>query len=158
MIELYHPKTRKVRKVKKEKTVVLRCLKRAGFKVGKLPALKVPAVEIMSEQLPPTEEELEAAGATKEPVMAEHGSVVPEAKEEELPFSELNMAELRELAEEHGIVIPFLVRSKVAIAAYLAEEISKEEEIEEEADEVEAVEEAEDAEEAEEVESDEASE
>lgn len=135
MIKLYHPKSRAVREVRKGDELVLRCLKRAGFLIGKLPDLPGAKAPATLKPLPPTEKDAEGVGAKKEPVLAEHTPVedllkgkAEEGEAEENPFSGMNMKELRAAAKEHEVVVPWTVRSKKAIAAFLAEELSKEEE------------------------------
>lgn len=75
MIKLYHPKNRTVREVSEKEELKLRLLKRAGYKVGKLPALPKAEQLIVEAPLPPTDgEELEGVEQSV-PVMAEHAPV-----------------------------------------------------------------------------------
>ena len=132
MIKLYHPKNRAVREVKESNELVLSCLKRAGFLVGELPALPKSNQPFEAAPLPPTEKDTEGVGAKKKPVLAEHTPVEDllkgKAKEPEAEnrFSGMNMKELRAVAKENEIIVPFLVRSKKAIAAFLAEALPEE--------------------------------
>lgn len=137
-IRLYHPKSRAVREVKESDELVLRLLKRAGFLIGELPPSKKTAPSAEEAPLPPTEKDGEDPTAKKKPVLAKHAPVgtlqLPEGKEvddaedeaEENPFSEMNMKALRKVAKDNEIVIPWTVRSKVAIAAYLDERLEME--------------------------------
>lgn len=136
MIELYHPKSRAVRELEEGDELRLRLLKRAGFRVGKLPPIsEAPPLEEEEEVLPSTEgEEAEPAGEGKEPVLAKHAPV--EAfQEDDNPFAEMDMKELRAIAKEKEIVIPFKVRTKKAIAAFLHSKLDLVEEDEEVSDE-----------------------
>lgn len=120
MIKLYHPKSRAVRELEEGDELRLRLLKRAGFRVGNLPPKgKAPPPEEEKELLPPTEgEEAGSAGEGKEPVLAKHAPVKT-LEEDDNPFVGMNMKELRAAAKKNEVVIPFTVRSKKAIAAFL---------------------------------------
>ncbi|KKM22674.1 hypothetical protein LCGC14_1622820 [marine sediment metagenome] len=120
MISLYHPKSKAVRKLEEGDELRLRLLKRAGFRVGELPPKgKAPPPEENEEMLPSTEgEEAESAGEGKEPVLAKHAPVKA-LQEDDNPFGEKSMKELRAIAKENEIVIPYAVRTKKAIAALL---------------------------------------
>ena len=135
MTKLYHPDSRAVREVgadEASRMVKLNALKRAGFRVGELPDKgKALPLEEEVEALPATEGEEEAGeGSSKEPVMAEHASVGDTG--EGNPFAELSMKELREIAKENEIVIPFKIRKKVDIAALLHSKLDLVDEDEEE--------------------------
>ena len=129
VIKLYRLRDRLVREIADDDALSLRCLKRAGFVVGKLPPLpkaKQPKVE---EPIAPTEgEEIDSAEERK-PVLATHAPItatVPDVEIEvvvEPPLSEMSMKELRVIAKENKITVPFDVRKKVDIAAYLAEKL-----------------------------------
>ena len=128
MIKLYRLKDRLVRELADDDDMRLRCLKRAGFVVGELPPLpkaKQPAVE---EPLAPTEgEELDSAEERK-PVLATHAPITATVPVEvdvvvDPPLSEMSMKELRSVAKENEITVPFEVRTKKDIAAYLTEKL-----------------------------------
>lgn len=123
MTELYHPKSRAVREIKEDdpsREVKLNALKRAGFLVGELPPKKnALPLEAEKEVLPATEgEEQVDSTVGKEPVLAKHAPIEA-SQEEENPFAEKGIKELRKIAKEKGIVIPSPVRSKKAIAEFL---------------------------------------
>lgn len=146
MIRLYRLKDRQVREVEEDSTVVLRCLKRAGFVVGELPPAPKPKEPVVEEPLLPTEGEDEDGEDQGEPVLAKHAPVgVPlqevkgteaetdvvdvettgdDVDEEtaEKPLSEMSMKELREVAASHDLVVPGTIRSKVALAAFIEDE------------------------------------
>ena len=89
-IKLYHPKSRAVRELEEGDELRLRCLKRAGYRVGELPALPKAKQPVEAAPLPPTEgEELDASEA-REPVMAEHAPV--EILAEEKPAAKKKVA------------------------------------------------------------------
>ena len=130
MIKLYHPKKRTVREIDKDDALRLRLLKRAGYLVGDLPAPKKPKPQKVEEVLPPTEGEEEAADAKSEPVMAEHAPV-ESLLEDPHPFAEMSMLELRTVAADEEITVPFDVRSKLDIAAFLEKELGEKDDGEE---------------------------
>ena len=128
MIKLYRLRDRLVREIADDDALSLRCLKRAGFVVGELPPLpkaKQPKVE---KSIAPTEgEELDSAEERK-PVLATHAPITATVPVEievivDPPLSEMKMKELRAVAKENEITIPFEVRTKKDIAAYLAEKL-----------------------------------
>ena len=139
MIKLYRLRDRLVREIADDDALSLRCLKRAGFVVGELPPLpkaKQPKVE---KPIAPTEgEELDSAEERK-PVLATHAPIVePQFPDvtvtvngvefegvmsETTPLSEMRMKELRAVAKKKEITVPFDVRTKKDIAAYLAEKL-----------------------------------
>ena len=97
-IKLYHPKSRAVREAEEGDDLRLRCLKRAGYRVGKLPAEKKAKKPIEAAPLPPTEgEELDASEA-RVPVMAEHAPV--ESLVEEKPVKKKKAKAKEPKAEE----------------------------------------------------------
>ncbi len=118
MIKLYRLKDREVREVADDSPVVLRCLKRAGFVIGELPELPRSQQPVEEIPIPATEDEEVDAAEVRVPVMAKHAPVgVEEAVN---PYAEMNMKELRAVAKEKGITVPFRVRTKDDIAAFLA--------------------------------------
>ena len=128
MIKLYRLRDRLVREIADDDALSLRCLKRAGFVVGELPPLpkaKQPKVE---KPIAPTEgEELDSAEERK-PVLATHAPITATVPVEieaivDPPLSEMSMKELRAVAKENKITVPFEVRTKKDIAAYLAEKL-----------------------------------
>ena len=129
MIKLYRLRDRLVREIADDDALSLRCLKRAGFVVGELPPLpkaKQPKVE---KPIAPTEgEEIDSAEERK-PVLATHAPITATVPDVEIdvvvepPFSEMSMKELRAVAKENKITVPFEVRTKKDIAAYLAEKL-----------------------------------
>ena len=134
MTSLYHPKSKAVRTIRDGDELRLRLLKRAGFKIGKMPAEKAaPPPEEDEETLPSTEGEEAELVAGKDPVLAEHAPV-ESAQEEENPFTKMNMKELRAIAKENDVVIPFKIRKKVDIAALLHSKLDLVEEGEDEDD------------------------
>ena len=129
MIKLYRLRDRLVREIADDDALRLRCLKRAGFVVGELPPLpkaKQPKVE---KPIAPTEgEELDSADERK-PVLATHAPITATVPGVEIdvvvdpPLSEMSMKDLRAVAKEKEITVPFEVRTKKDIAAYLAEKL-----------------------------------
>ena len=75
MTKLYRLRDRQVREVKEDEELKLRCLKRAGFVVGDLPALPKPKPPVEEKPLPPTEGEEEDSGLEGKVVLAEHEPV-----------------------------------------------------------------------------------
>ena len=126
MTKLYRLKDRLVRELADDDAVRLRCLKRAGFVVGELPPLPKAKQPKAEKPIAPTEgEELDSAKERK-PVLATHAPVTTTVPVEvdvivDPPLSEMSMKELRAVAKENEITIPFDVRSKKDIAAYLVE-------------------------------------
>ena len=128
VIKLYRLKDRLVREIADDDALSLRCLKRAGFVVGELPPLpkaKQPKVE---EPLAPTEGEEVDSAEERKPVLATHAPIVadvtaPPVEPIKTLFFGMNMKELRAVAKENEITIPFEVRTKKDIAAYLAEKL-----------------------------------
>jgi len=105
--------------------VRLRILTSGGFVVGEPPIQKVkkPVVE---KPIAPTEGEELDGDEVREPVLATHAPVTATVPVEvdvivDPPLSEMSMKELRAVAKENEITIPFDVRSKKDIAAYLVE-------------------------------------
>jgi hypothetical protein len=155
MTSYYHPKSGAVREIgenEASRDIKTAALLRAGFKVGKPPALK-PVVEEEAAPLPATEGE-EADTGAQGPVLAKHASVfsnlqLPEGVTLEDLFAtddegetmgelfeaeDLSMGQLREIAKSNDITIPFEVRSKEAVAAFLREELEALEEDDEDAE------------------------
>jgi len=148
MIRLYRLKDREVREVPKDGAVVLRCLKRAGFVVGELPPAPKPKEPVVEKPLPPTEGEDVDGEGEGEPVLAKHAPVgvplqeVKDAEAEtdvvgvetpgdavdeetaEKPLSEMSMKELQGVAESYDLVVPSEIRSKVALAAFIEEQLA----------------------------------
>ncbi|GAG03858.1 unnamed protein product [marine sediment metagenome] len=145
MTKLYRLKDRLEREVDDGPggEVRLRCLKRAGFVVGELPPAPKPKEPVVEEPLPPTEGEDVNGEDQGEPVLAKHAPVgVPlqevkgaEAEtdvvdDESAPEPKainalvgMNMKELRAVAKEHEITVPFEIKSKVALADFLTEKL-----------------------------------
>ena len=120
MTKLYRLKDRLVRELADDDAVRLRCLKRAGFVVGELPPLPKAKQPVVEKPLAPTEgEELDSAEERK-PVLATHAPILVDNT---APFDEASMKELRAVAKEKEITVPFDVRTKKDIAAYLAEKL-----------------------------------
>ena len=117
MIKLVHPKTKAVKELDESDALMLRLLKRAGYVLAKgykppvAPSPEPSLAEIVESQ----SEKMEVAGVEVAAEKAVHVPVTEVAK----PLSEMNMKELRALAKERGIKIPFTVRSKKGIAALL---------------------------------------
>ena len=128
VIKLYRLKDRLVREIADDDDMRLRCLKRAGFVVGELPHLPKAKQPVAEEPLAPTEgEEIDSAEERK-PVLATHAPIVvdetaPPVKPIETLFFGMSMKELRAVAKENEITVPFEVRTKKDIAAYLAEKL-----------------------------------
>lgn len=129
MTKLYRLKDREVREIADDDALVLRCLKRAGFVVGELPPLPKAKRPVVEKPLAPTEgEELDSAEERK-PVLATHAPITVTIPDVEIdvvvdpPLTEMSMKELRAVAKENEITVPFEVRTKKAIAAYLAEKL-----------------------------------
>ena len=125
---LYRLKDRAVREIEDDAAIVLRCLKRAGFVVGELPPLPKAKQPVVEKPLAPTEgEELDSAEERK-PVLATHAPITATMPVEiemvvDSPLSEMSMKELRAVAKENEITVPFEVRTKKDIAAYLTEKL-----------------------------------
>ena len=118
-VKLIHPKTKAVKELKESDALMFRLLKRAGYVLAKgykAPVAKVPEPSL-AEIVEAQSEKMEVAGVEVAAEVAIHDPVTEVAK----PLSEMKMKELRALAKERGIKIPFDVRSKKAIAAYLEE-------------------------------------
>ena len=148
MIRLYRLKDREVREIKDDQDLVLRCLKRAGFVIGNLPPLPKPKEPVVEEPLPPTEGEDVEGADEGEPVLAKHAPVgvslqeVKDADTEtdvvgdeegegavdeeiaEKPLSEMSMKELREVADSWDLVVPSEIKSKVALADFITEQLA----------------------------------
>ena len=128
MTKLYRLKDRAVREIEDDAAIVLRCLKRAGFVVGELPPLPKAKQPVVEKPLAPTEgEELDSAEERK-PVLATHAPILvdetaPPVEPIKTLFFGMNMKELRAVAKENEITVPFEVRTKKDIAAYLAEKL-----------------------------------
>ena len=129
MTKLYRLKDRLVRELADDDDLRLRCLKRAGFVVGELPPLPKAKQPVVEKPLAPTEgEELDSAKERK-PVLATHAPITATVPDVEIdvvvdpPLSEMSMKELRAVAKEKEITVPFDVRTKKDIAAYLAEKL-----------------------------------
>ena len=129
MTKLYRLKDRLVRELADDDAVRLRCLKRAGFVVGELPPLPKAKQPKAEKPIAPTEgEELDSAKERK-PVLATHAPITATVPDVEIdvvvapPLSEMSMKELRAVAKENEITIPFEVRTKKDVAAYLAEKL-----------------------------------
>jgi len=126
--KLYRLKDRLVRELADDDAVRLRCLKRAGFVVGELPPLPKAKQPVVEAPLAPTEgEELDSAEERK-PVLATHAPILvdeaaPPVEPIKTLFFGMNMKELRAIAKENEITVPFEVRTKTDIAAYLAEKL-----------------------------------
>ena len=125
--KLYRLKDRAVREIKDDAVIVLRCLKRAGFVVGELPPLPKAKQPVVEKPLAPTEgEELDSAEERK-PVLATHAPIedllIDVTTKGASPLLEWNMKDLRALAKEKEITVPFEVRTKKDIAAYLTEKL-----------------------------------
>ena len=126
MTKLYRLKDRLVRELADDDDLRLRCLKRAGFVVGELPPPRKPKQPKVEEPIAPTEGEELGSDEVREPVLATHAPVTTTVPVEvdvivDPPLSEMSMKELRAVAKENEITIPFDVRSKKDIAAYLVE-------------------------------------
>jgi len=118
-VKLIHPKTKVVKELDESETLMLRLLKRAGFVLAKgyrAPVVKAPEPSL-AEIVEGQSEKMEVAGVEVAAEVAIHVPVAEVAK----PLSEMGMKELRALAKERGIKIPFGVNSKVDVAAYLEE-------------------------------------
>ena len=129
MTKLYRLKDRLVRELADDDAVRLRCLKRAGFVVGELPPLPKAKQPKAEKPIAPTEgEELDSAKERK-PVLATHAPITATVPDVEIdvvvdpPLTEMSMKELRAVAKENEITVPFDVRTKKDIAAYLAEKL-----------------------------------
>jgi len=127
--KLYRLKDRLVRELADDDAVRLRCLKRAGFVVGELPPLPKAKQPKAEKPIAPTEgEELDSAKERK-PVLATHAPITATVPDVEIdvvvdpPLTEMSMKELRAVAKENEITVPFDVRTKKDIAAYLAEKL-----------------------------------
>ena len=126
MTKLYRLKGRLVREIADDDDLRLRCLKRAGFVVGELPPLPKAKQPKAEKPIAPTEGEELGSDEVREPVLATHAPVTTTVPVEvdvivDPPLSEMSMKELRAVAKEKGITVPFDVRSKKDIAAYLVE-------------------------------------
>lgn len=162
MTEFYHPKSGAARTIDEKDPsadLKIRALKRAGFLKGSPPAAAVERPQGREEVIPSTEGE-EALDTAQGPTLAEHAPVLsnlqlPEGltvedllqpADEEALYSDLfgnedlSMKDLREIAKENDLVIPFGVRSKEDVAQFLRDSL---EELAEEGDEEDAEEEGE---------------
>jgi len=113
--------------MEEDAALILRCLKRAGFVVGELPPLPKAKQPVEEKPIAPTEgEELDSADERK-PVLATHAPITATMPDVEIivdpALSETSMKELRAVAKENEITVPFEVRTKKDIAAYLAEKL-----------------------------------
>lgn len=107
MIRLYRLRDRQVREVKEDQELVLRCLLRAGFVKGDLPALPKPKPPVEEKPLPPTEGEEEDSGLEGKVVLAEHEPVatptapLQEVKDEEAEVDDADTEDAEgDVAEE----------------------------------------------------------
>ena len=129
MTKLYRLKDRLVRELADDDAVRLRCLKRAGFVAGELPPLPKAKQPKAEEPIAPTEGEELDGDEVREPVLATHAPITATVPDVEIdvvvdpPLSEMSMKELRAVAKENEITVPFDVRTKKDIAAYLAEKL-----------------------------------
>ena len=129
MTKLSRLKDRLVRELADDDAVRLRCLKRAGFVVGELPPLPKAKQPKAEKPIAPTEgKELDSAKERK-PVLATHAPITATVPDVEIDvvvdpqLSEMSMKELRAVAKENEITVPFEVRTKKDVAAYLAEKL-----------------------------------
>ena len=129
MTKLYRLKDRAVREIADNDALRLRCLNRAGFVVGELPHLPKAKQPKAEKPIAPTEgEELDSADERK-PVLATHAPITATVPGVEInvvvdpPLSEMSMKGLRAVAKENEITVPFEVRTKKDIAAYLTEKL-----------------------------------
>lgn len=117
-IKLIHPKTQAVREIAESDKVRLRILTRAGFVDAAthrpLPTKVLAPEPTLAEVVEGQGEEAKLPGTETTAERAIHGG-------EPSPFEGMNMKELRALAKERGIKVPFGVRSKKGVAALLAE-------------------------------------
>ena len=139
MTKLYRLKGRAVREIEDGDALRLRCLKRAGFVVGELPPPRKAKRPVEAKPIAPTEGEDLDGSDERKPVLATHSpiedflvGVTNEPIEDFLvgvtakaatPLSEMSMKELRAVAKENEITVPFEVRTKKDIAAYLTEKL-----------------------------------
>ena len=118
-VKLIHPKTKVVKELDESEALMLRLLKRAGFVLAKgykAPVAKAPEPSL-AEIVEGQSEKMEVAGVEVAAEMAIHVPVIEATK----PLSEMGMKELRALAKDRGIKIPFGVNSRVGVAGYLEE-------------------------------------
>lgn len=116
-VKLIHPKTKVVKELDESETLMLRLLKRAGFvSTSKYRAPVVPSPEpSLAEIVESQSEKMEVAGVEVAAEKAIHVPVV----EVDKSLSEMSMKELRALAKERGVKIPFDVHSKKGVADLL---------------------------------------
>ena len=130
MTKLYKRKDGRVRVVEiaDDDAVRLLILTSGGYEVGEPP---IPKVKRQKAEKPiePTEGEELDSDEVREPVLATHAPVtttVPDVEVDVIvdpPLTEMSMKELRSVARENEITVPFDVRTKKDIAAHLAEKL-----------------------------------
>ena len=129
MTKLYKRKDGRFRVVEiaDDDAVRLRILTSGGFVVGEPPLQKAKQPKVEKPIAPTEGEELDSAEERK-PVLATHAPITATVPVEvdivvDPPLSEMSMKELRAVAKENKITVPFEVRTKKDIAAYLAEKL-----------------------------------
>lgn len=146
MTKFYHPKSGAVREIDEDDPsadIKTNALVRAGFKKGN-PPTKLRTSALPEETVVPPTEGDETLDESEGPVLAKHASVLSnmqlpegmtaegilgalEEYEDGDVFDGLGIDELREIAHENDVTIPFEIRKKTEIAAFLREELSDEE-------------------------------
>jgi len=116
-IKLVHPETKAVKEIAESDALMLRLLKRAGYVLAKgyKPPVVPPPEPSLADVVESQSEKMEIAGVEVAAEEAIHVPVAGVAK----PLSEMSTKELRALAKERGIKIPFDVHSKKGIADLL---------------------------------------
>lgn len=116
-IKLIHPKTETVREIDEGDKVRLKILTRAGF-VDAATHRPLPTAVLAPE--PTVAEVVESQGEEAKIPGAETTAEKAIHRGEPSPLEGMSMKELRALAKERGVKVPFGVRSKKGIAALLA--------------------------------------